>query len=297
MAGLDELDPEHRVRVLAVGAHVAVLAIEAGDGDLARQAVAADGGPGVWSSLAHGLLCLNHGLRCFLFKDERDAAEAERAGRKAVELAPEPLSRGLAWFWLGQARVLLDDLDGAADALERGSLDAVPGGDMAVVSRALLAGVRHLRGEHEAALAAATEVVDRAHSYRRSGLWAWELYTSLPYALELGHHGRHAEALDFVRDLLEDNAVPETPGVMTSVVTVLAALAVLRGDQDTAGLLLAHAGHAIMTTGIRTPVDIGLYSHYLRRYGEVDTEAARRNRERASAMSVSEAVARGLAAG
>jgi len=293
-AGLDDLDPEHRVRVLAVAAHVAVLAIEAGDGELARRAVAADGRPGFWSSLAHGLLCLNHGLRGFIGKDEHDAAEAERVGRKAVELAPEPLSRGLAWFWLGQARVLLDDLDGAADALERGSLEAVPGGDMSVVSLALLAGVRHLTGEHEAALAAATEAVNRAQSHHQSGLWAWELYTSLPYALELGHHGRHAEALDFVRDLLEDNAVPETPGVMTSVVTVLAAIAVQRGDQDTAGVLLAHAGHAIMTTGIRTPVDIALYSHYLRRYGDVDAETARRNSQRASEMSVSEAVARGL---
>ena len=297
MPGLDDLRPEHRVRVLAVAAHVAVLAIEAGDGDLARRAVAADGRPGFWSSLAHGLLCLNHGIRGFIGKDQRDAAEVERLGRRAVELAPEPLSRGLAWFWLGQSRVLLDDLDGAADALERGSVEAVPGGDMSVVSLALLAGVRHLRGEHEAALASATEVVDRAHSYRRSGLWAWELYTSLPYALELGHRGRHAEALDFVGDLLEDNAVPETPGVMTSVVTVLAALAVLRGDDDTAGLLLAHAGHAIVSTGVRTPVDIALYTHYLRRLGEVDAETARRNRERASEMSVSDAVARGLHGG
>ena len=297
MPGLDDLRPEHRVRVLAVAAHVAVLAIEARDGDLARRAVAADGQPDFWSSLAHGLLCLNHGIRSFIGKDERDAAEAERLGRRAVELAPEPLSRGLAWFWLGQARVLLDDLDGAADALERGSVEAVPGGDMSVVSLALLAGVRHLRGEHEAALASATEVVDRAHSHRRSGLWAWELYTSLPYALELGHRGRHAEALDFVGDLLEDNAVPETPGVMTSVVTVLAALAVLRGDDATAGLLLAHAGHAIVSTGVRTPVDIALYSHYLRRWGEVDAETARRNRERASEMSVSDAVARGLHGG
>ncbi len=297
MPGLDDLRPEHRVRVLAVAAHVAVLAIEAGDGDLARRAVAADGRPGFWSSLAHGLLCLNHGIRGFIGKDERDAAEVERLGRRAVELAPEPLSRGLAWFWLGQSRVLLDDLDGAVDALERGSVEAVPGGDMSVVSLALLAGVRHLRGEHEAALASATEVVDRAHSYRRSGLWAWELYTSLPYALELGHRGRHAEALDFVGDLLEDNAVPETPGVMTSVVTVLAALAVLRGDDDTAGLLLAHAGHAIVSTGVRTPVDIALYTHYLRRWGEVDAETARRNRQRASEMSVSDAVARGLHGG
>ena len=297
MAGLDDLEPEHRVRVLAVAAHVAVLAIQAGDGELARRAVAADGRPGFWSSLAHGLLCLNHGLRGFIGKDDHHVAEAERVGRKAVDLAPEPLSRGLAWFWLGQARVLFGDLDGAADALERGSVEAVPGGDMSVVSLALLAGVRHLTGEHEAALAAATEAVDRVRSSRRSGLWAWELYTSLPYALELGHHGRHAEAVDFVRDLVEDNAVPDTPGVTTSVVTVLGALAVLRGDLDTAGLLLAHAGHAMMTTGIRTPVDIALYSHYLRRCDETDLGTAGRHRHLASEMSASEAVARGLGNG
>jgi predicted ATPase/class 3 adenylate cyclase len=294
MDGLDGLDPEHQVRTLAVAAHVAVLAIEAGDGELARRAVAADGRPGVWSSLAHGLLCLNHGLRGFIGKDARDAAEAERLGRKAVELAPEPLSRGLAWFWLGQARVLLDDFDGAVDALEKGSVEVVPGGDMSVVSLALLAGLRHLRGEHEEALAAATEVFERARAYEQSGLWAWALYTSLPYALELGQHGRHAEALDFMRDLLEENAVPPTRGVMTSVVVVLAALADLRGDRDTGGVLFDYAGRAMMTAGIRTPVDIALYSHYLRCHGEVADETVRRNHARAAGMSVTEAIAVGL---
>ncbi|MGH9290058.1 MAG: hypothetical protein ACRD0V_17490 [Acidimicrobiales bacterium] len=171
--GLGDLDAAHQVRVLAIAAHVAVLAIEAGDGELARRAVAADERPGVWSSLAHGLLCLNHGLRGFLSKDEHDAAAAERLGRKAVELAPEPLSRGLAWFWLGQARVLLDDLDGAVDALEQGSVDVVRGGDMSVVCLALLAGLRHLNGEHEEALAVATDVLERSRSYEQSGLWAW----------------------------------------------------------------------------------------------------------------------------
>jgi hypothetical protein len=87
MKGLDDLDPEHQVRVLAVAAHVAVLAIEAGDGELARRAVAADERPGVWSSLARGLLCLNQGLRGFFSKDASDAAAAEQAGRRAVDLA------------------------------------------------------------------------------------------------------------------------------------------------------------------------------------------------------------------
>ena len=280
MDGLDDLVPEHRVRVLAVAAHVAVLAIEAGDGELARRAVAADERPGVWSSLANGLLCLNHGLRGFFSKDASDAAAAERAGRRAVDLAPEPLSRGLAWFWVGQARVLLGDLDGAVTALEQGSVDVVPGGDMSIVCLALLAGVRHLRGEHD-----------------QSGLWAWALYTSLPYALELGHAGRHAEALDFLRDLLEDNAVPATPGVMTSVVVVLAALALLRGDRDDAGVLLDYAGNAIMTSGVRTPVDIALYSEYLRRYGEAGGGFGATNRARAAAMSVSDALSLGLRGG
>ena len=63
---VDDLDPEHRVRLLAVAAHVAVLAMEAGDGDLARRAVEASGDrPGMWSSLAYALLCLNSGIRGF----------------------------------------------------------------------------------------------------------------------------------------------------------------------------------------------------------------------------------------
>jgi hypothetical protein len=206
------------------------------------------------------------------------------------------LSRGLAWFWLGQARVLLEDLDGAVDALEQGSVDVVPGGDMSVVCLALLAGVHHLRGEHEEALVVATDVLERSRSYERSGLWAWALYTSLPYALELGQHGRHAEALDFLRDLLEDNAVPATPGVMTSVVVVLAALAVLRGDRDAAGVLLDYAGTAILTSGVRTPVDIALYSDYLRCYGDSGDGSTPGSHALAATMSVSDALALGLGA-
>jgi hypothetical protein len=99
-----------------------------------------------------------------------------------------------------------------------------------------------------------------------------------------------------MRDLLEDNAVPATPGVMTSVVVVLAALAVLRGDRDAGGVLLDYAGNAIMTTGVRTPVDIALYSEYLRRHGEAGGGAAETHRARAATMSVSDTVVLGLGA-
>ena len=260
MHGVDDLDPEHRVRVLAVAAHVAVLAIEAADGKLARRAVDAAGSrPGMWSSLAYGLLCLNSGIRFFGTKDPDLASDVERLGQTAVDLATEPLSRGLAWFWFGQARVLIDDLDGAADALDKGSVEAVPGGEMSTVSLALLAELRHVKGEHTQALAAATEAVERVTVFPQSGLWAWALYSSLPYALELGHQGRHDEALDFMRELLDENQ-PRTPGVTTSVVVVLAALAVLRGDGETAGALLDYAGLAIIQSGIRTPVDMILYA-------------------------------------
>jgi predicted ATPase/class 3 adenylate cyclase len=294
MDGIDDLDPEHRVRVVAVGAHVAVLAIEAADGRLARMAVDAAGDrPGMWSSLAYGLLCLNSGIRFFGTKDPALASEVERLGQTAVDLATEPLSRGLAWFWFGQARVLIDDLDGAADALDRGSVEAVPGGEMSTVSLALLAGLRHVKGEHTEALAAATEAVERVTVFPQSGLWAWALYSSLPYALELGYQGRHDEAIDFMRELLDENQ-PRTPGVTTSVVVVLAALAVLRGDGETAGALLDYAGLAIIQSGIRTPVDMILYGHYLRRLGEAGGTRSQRDREQAEAMSPSEAIALGL---
>lgn len=298
LEAVDDLDPEHRVRLLTVAAQVAVLAIEASDGEMARQAVdASNGGPGMWSSLAHSLLCLNAGIRGFWTKDAQCAAEVEQLGQQAVELASEALSRGLAWFWLGQARVLLDDLDGAIDALEKGSIEAIPGGDMSPVSLAMLAGTLHLRGRHDDALTAATEVFERRKSFDDSGLWAWVLYCSLPYALELGQHGRHVEAVAFMRDLLEDGGTPLTPGVMTSVVVVLAGLAELRGDVESAGLLLEHAGGAMIVGGIRTPVDLALYSHYLGKVrGAIDEDTARRNRERAAEMNLADAIAFGLEA-
>ena len=166
---------------------------------------------------------------------------------------------------------------------------------MSTVSLALLAELHHVKGEHTQALAAATEAVERVTAFPQSGLWAWALYSSLPYALELGQQGRHDEALDFMRELLDENQ-PRTPGVTTSVVVVLAALALLRGDGDTAGALLDYAGLAIIQSGIRTPVDMILYGHYLRRLGEAGGTRSQRDREQAEAMSPSESIALGLTA-
>jgi hypothetical protein len=77
---------------------------------------------------------------------------------------------------------------------------------------------------------------------------------------------------------------------------VLAALAVLRGDGETAGALLDYAGLAIIQSGIRTPVDMILYAHYLRRVDEIGGTRTPRDREQAEAMSPSEAIALGLSA-
>ena len=63
-----------------------------------------------------------------------------------------------------------------------------------------------------------------------------------------------------VRDILEDQGTPTTPGVMASVVVVLAALAQLRGDIEVAGLLLEHSGRVMITEGVRTPIDIALHA-------------------------------------
>jgi hypothetical protein len=261
-----------------------------------RAVAAAEDRSGLWPSLAHALLCLNAGVHGMATKDPVHAAEVERLGRLAVERATEPLGEGLAWFWLGQARVLVDDLDGAIAALERGSTEAIPGGDMSPVSLAMLAGALHLAGRHEEALVAATAVFDRSKSFNSSGLWAWSLYCSLPYALELGQRGRHAEAAGFVHDVLDEEGTPRTPGVMTSVVVVLAALAHLRGDAEVAGLLLEHAGWLMITGGIRTPIDVALHAHYRHQVMAVlDEDTVARNRERAVEMSLTEAIDLGLA--
>jgi hypothetical protein len=297
MEAVDELDVDQRVRLLAVAALVAVLAIEAGpEAEIARKAVeAADGRPGMWSSLAHALVCLANGLRFFLSKDPLFAKETEALGRQAMELAPDEFSRGLARFWLGQARVLLDDLDGAIVALEPGADTGVAGADMSYVSTAMRAGLLHMTGRNDEALAAAESAADAARSHT-AGLWAWALYCSLPYALELGHRARHDEALEFLRDLLDEGAAPRTPGVMTSVVVVLGALAVQRGEEDAARVLLEYAGAALLRDGIRTPVDIALYNHYLGKLGSTDAKTAKRCRELAREMSLEEAIAFGLQA-
>jgi predicted ATPase/class 3 adenylate cyclase len=291
----DELAPEHRVRVLAVAAHVAVLAIQAYDGELARAAVeAAAGQRGFSSSLAHGLLCLNTGIRYMLSKNPVFRDESIELGRKAIEVADDPFSETLAWFWLGQARVLHDDLDGAVDALRRASEVRGEAPDMSSLSLAMLAGIFHIQGRHDEALAAASEVIERATSVA-SALWAWVLYSTLPLALELGWRGRHSEALDVVRERLDESGMIRTPGVMTTVLVVLMALAVQRGDAETAGVLLEYAGVALLRDGIRTPVDIALYSFYADKARPLRSETdAARHRDVANAMTLNDALALGL---
>ena len=292
-----ELDPEDRVRLLAVAAHAAVLAIEAQDGALARRAVeAADDRPGMWSSLAYALLCLNDGVRWLLSRDPSLPADLERHGQAAVALATDPVSRGLAWFWVGQARVFVDDLDGAAEGLAQASELVLPGGDMSILALALLATVQHLRGDHEDARTRAVEVFDRTEAYPSSSFWAWSLYVSLPHALELAHEGHPNEALRFVAQQLEDTNAMRTPGVMTSVVVVLAAIAEMAGDVERANALLIWAGAALLGGGVRTPVDVALFFRYADKVAaRLDAAAAVRSRARADGMGLDDALTLGLA--
>ena len=291
----DELAYEERIRVITVAAYVAVLAIQAGDGVLARRAVeASEGRPGMWSSLAHALLCLNTGIRYFMSKDPSLIEETEQLGNKSVELAPEAISRGLAWFFFGQSRVLLEDYEGAIFGLRQGSVEDVPGGDMSYISQAMLAGVLHLVGRHEEAFEAAEQVIERTRSMTSGGLWAWALYSSLPYALELAHADRHAEAASFMRELLEEGPTLRTPGVMNSVIVVLAAMAALRGDEPKARVLLEYLGTAMLRDGVRTPIDIALFRHYLDRVVAATDANATSYRELGRGLSLEEAIAFGL---
>jgi tetratricopeptide (TPR) repeat protein len=295
---VDELDYEPRVRVLTVAALVAVLAIQAQDGKLAEQAVAAsEARPGMWSSLAYALLCLNRGIRFFLSKNPSFAEETRALGREAVRLSTEPISKGLAWFFYGQALVLLDDYDGAIEGLQRGSHEDVPGGDMAYISLAMVAGMQHITGRHDEALATAGQVIERTRRMTSGGLWAWAVYSSLPYPLELSQHGRHEEALAFVRELIEEGATLRTPGIMNSVIVVLAAMAALRGEDEKARVLLEYVGAALFGGGLRTPIDLALLTHYLAKVAPTTDANAAALRERGAAMSMDEAIALGLIRG
>jgi hypothetical protein len=83
--------------------------------------------------------------------------------------------------------------------------------------------------------------------------------------------------------------------VMTSVVVVLGAMAWLRDDRPTAGLLFEVAGRAMITGGIRTPLDIVLYTHYATQVKHAlpdDVVAA--NRTAAADLTIADAIALGL---
>jgi hypothetical protein len=137
----------------------------------------------------------------------------------------------------------------------------------------------------------------RARARATSGLWAWTLYCVLPYALELGHEGRHAEAVAFLRELIDEGATPRTPGVMTSVVIGLGALAVQREDVETAVILFEYAGRALLRDGVRTPIDIALYSRYLDKLQSIaDRATTQAYRERGRELSLDEALTIGLRA-
>ncbi len=292
---VDELEYEDRVRVLSVAALVAVFAIQAADGVLAQRAVeASEGRPGMWSSLAHALLCLNRGIRFFMSKNPSFAEETRELGRTAVQLANEPISRGLAWFFYGQALVLLDDYDGAIHGLKLGSNGDVPGGGMAFICLSMVAGLQHITERHDEALATAEEVIERTRTMTSGGLWAWAVYSCLPYPLELSRCGRHDEAMTFMRELLEEGPTLRTPGIMNSVIVFLAAMASLRGDDTTARILLEYVGTALLREGVRTPIDLALLTHYVAKVGPKTDADATSLRQRAATMSMDEAIALGL---
>ena len=292
---LDELPDEPRIRVATEAAQIAVMAIEARDGVLAQQAVDVAGDrPGMWSSIAYGLLCLNSGVRGFL-GDPARFADIEPLGNKALALATDPVSRGIASFWLGQARVLTSDIDGAISALEEAAIEVLPGGDVAPIAQALLAGLWHLKGDIDRSMDAAVKALEYTRTPLSHGMWAWVLYDSLPYALALSTVGRHDEALQFLRDLLEEGGSTRGEGLPAAILLTLAAMAAQRGDDEPACALLARAWNAVFTEGIRTPIDVALLSHYdglLR--ARLDPEDVQRWFAAGGSMPLDEAIAYGL---
>jgi hypothetical protein len=82
---------------------------------------------------------------------------------------------------------------------------------------------------------------------------------------------------------------------MTSALIVLGALAVQRGEEEAARILLEFAAGAVIRDGVRTPVDVALLMHYQKKIEETADPLARtRYHEIADRMSVDEAVAYGV---
>ena len=204
--------------------------------------------------------------------------KVERLGRQAIDLATEPQP------WPGTVparpgRILLGDLDGAIDALEKGSIESSRVATCRRRRSPCSRGRSIGKGRHDEALAAQPKCsnerviprqwlvgLDVVPRFRTRSSWVSTDVTLKPQPSCAP---------------LEDSDIPQTPGVMTSVVVVLAAWQTYEAMSRLPGCCSSTQAKRSLP-GLRTPVDVALYSHYLAKvHSEIDDETATHNHERA----------------
>jgi predicted ATPase/class 3 adenylate cyclase len=273
LRGLDTLDTDRQVCALTVRAYIAVVALEnpeLRDECLDRAIALAGDNPGFWSSAAHALRCLLLSEQGFSRGDVSDQIEGH--GRQALDLATSPGARLFALSWLGHARVSCWNLDGAISATCEGIAVAREIGSSWVGYLApILSVMYHVAGELD--LAAENALISRDPPLLALQ-GSSQLYVCLPLPLSLAAQGRHDEAIDLIRTDVRDRSSAAVAGTTEAAVTVLGAMAALRGDWDTATLLLGSARAAFEKGVARSPIDVALYFHYAMKALEVLGEDA-----------------------
>jgi predicted ATPase/class 3 adenylate cyclase len=235
-ADADGLSTTDRLRLRAVQAWAAF-----GSGDHATMvraseealALAPDAG-GLFHATAHGLLALFHAMVHYLTGAE-GADDTARAHIDAARDAAESVeARSFSSAWIGLAHSGLHELEEARSAFAAGvEVERAP--DVGTgATYTMLAVVEYLRGD----LPAAAVAMERSCGIFASDLWAtatgFDSFWVAPYAPVLDALGRHEEATEQARNLVEHLRVSGVPAGFQ--VTILGALGILAGGRGHAEL-------------------------------------------------------------
>jgi predicted ATPase/DNA-binding CsgD family transcriptional regulator len=294
VSAVDQLSVEHAVGVLVARAWaraVTLDAVDAGDDWLVRAMEIGGDLPGFWPANGRAWHAVTRGNLGFRGRSVWDEVESD--GRRALELASTPAARFTATCWLGHARVGSGNVAGAIDASERARALALelrlP--DWAAYLASLMSRLYHLVGDNDGAVRFAE------HALEELPTRTWGVHHSLALPLALAGREDHREAFELLRSTLTAERLSvSVPGTAVSALTVLGAVAALRGDWTSAAVVLGCARAGFDRGVARTPVDVALYLRYAFRALETLGDDGVRLGEQGASMSPEEGVVFGLSA-
>ena len=260
-----------------------------------RAIALSDGTPSVPLLIAYGMRGMTRSVVGSFTQDQATIDGCRADIRRAADMTPDLPSvvAGLAPYLEGYAEATLDNLDGArraiTDAVNR--MDPSKNRGMFSWARALLATIRHVDGDHEAAALVGEEIVMDLSYWEDTGIKCTMLSAA---AAALAGAGKTERAKKLLLEYLDEIRRSNTPGLLEELMVGVAVVAALAGHHGQASRLLWWVRSRTLDRFIplRTPVNYVTYRYYVKLIrAALGHEDAARAREEGRAMSESDAYA------